>query len=190
MRAWFIQNADRDIPHLESKPAIEGAWLQLVGTRLEDADRAIRKLCAQGELTKVRKGVYRYDSIKAHARYELDFSEFTKAAALERDGFCCVQCGAKADARNELHVVPITRFEHGGEAVISNARSLCSMHTLVYRISEGGGRFSKSEVRRLLEFFRPEGKFPLVSSSSFAEDLLRSLESNTENSRVAWKDII
>lgn len=190
VRIWFEKNADRDVPHIESKPAIEAEWLEKFGSRIEDVDRAIRKLAEQGELVKVRNGVYRFDLQEKTVKLETEFTEFTKTAALERDGFACIMCGAQSDHINDIHVLPISRFEVGGRSSLSNAQTLCSFHALADRLSDGLGGLSRQEMRRILDQVRPGGRITLGDARKFGADFLNALELNASEKRVVWKDFL
>lgn len=187
VRSWFIKNAGRDIPHTESKPLIEGEWLTLNGTRIEDADRAIRKLAAQGELIKVSKGVYRYAELGAEALEMKGFSEFTKQAVLERDAFRCVTCGQVGGVRVGLHVVPKKRFEAGGFGTLSNGQTLCSFHKLATDLLDSKGLLAKAEARRILDAIKVGGKIVLADDKAFALAFLSLIEDHAVSGQVNWK---
>jgi hypothetical protein len=189
VREWFRLNPDRDIPHLESKPLIEEAWLESTGSRIEDVDRAIRKLSEAGELVKIRKGVYRFNSTPLPGSSKLEFSEFTRQATLERDSFCCAICKETADHRRNLHVIPITPFDFGGLAVLSNARTVCSFHKVALELLDKNGDISSTKVRNVIDRILYEKATVLGNGLVLAEDLLQSLERHIGPSGVNWREL-
>ena len=126
---WFKKNANRSVGHAESKRSIEDAYFKKYGRRLEDSDRAIRRLAQEGKLIKERKGVYRYDPDHAEGKINLhDFDAATRRQVLERDGFCCVVCGLGKDDGVELQVDHRIPKEKGGEGSLTNGQTLCGAH--------------------------------------------------------------
>lgn len=190
VKLWFASNPDRDISHLESKPAIENAWLTENGSRIEDADRAIRKLAEQGILRKVKNGVYRYESNQTSSQDSEMFSEFTKTAIFERDGFQCKVCGATPNQRVDLHVVPILRFELGGNSSVSNGQTVCSVHKIIDNLINNSKNISRSELRKLLDKLSPRGKFDMIDNRRFLSDLLEIVEKNSRDQHIIWKNFI
>jgi hypothetical protein len=189
VREWFRAHPDRDIPHLESKPLIEQAWLEQTGSRIEDVDRAIRRLAEFGELTKVSKGVYRLASEAALSKSGGAFSEFTSQAALERDVFCCTICHEPSDHKRDVHVVPVTAFELGGSSLLSNARTVCSFHKVALELLDKGGNISSVKVRNTIDRIFKSQKAASGSGLVLAEEMLRSLESHVGASGVNWREI-
>jgi hypothetical protein len=189
VRDWFRANSDRDIPHLESKPLIEKAWLEQTGSRIEDVDRAIRRLAESGELTKVRKGVYRHDSDAMQSKSGVAFSEFTSQAALERDSFCCTICLQPADHKLDVHVVPVTAFEVGGAPLLSNARTVCSFHKVALDLLDRSGNISSVKLRNTIDRILKFRKAPAGNGLLLAQELLRSLERHNDETGLNWRDI-
>ena len=76
--SWFKKNPNRPIPHSESKAAIEASYRRQYGERLEDSDRAIRKLGQEGKLIREAKGIYRYaagcSALAGFSRYASNLS--------------------------------------------------------------------------------------------------------------------
>ncbi len=128
VKAYFMQRPNEPIPHSESKKEIEGSWYTLTGKRMEDSDRAIRKLHGEGFLVKVKKGVYMYDPSYVHKREDNDFSAADKQVILERDNYKCVICGASANEGWEMHIDHIKPRSLGGTNEKSNGQVLCSRH--------------------------------------------------------------
>ena len=189
VREWFRAHSDRDIPHLESKPLIELAWLEQTGSRIEDVDRAIRRLAESGELIKVRKGVYRCDSEAGPSKTGGVFSEFTSQAALERDLFCCTICLEPADYKSDVHVVAVTAFELGGAPLLSNARTVCSFHKIALELLDRRGNISSVKVRNTIDRILKSQKVSSENGLAFAEELLRSLERHSGASGINWREI-
>lgn len=189
VREWFRAHSDRDIPHLESKPLIELAWLEQTGSRIEDVDRAIRRLAESGELIKVRKGVYRHDSEAAPSKSGGFFSEFTSQAALERDLFSCAICLEPADHKRDVHVVAVTAFELGGAPVLSNARTVCSFHKVALELLDRRGGISSVKVRNVIDRILKSQKSSSENGLVLAEELLRSLERHSGTSGLNWREI-
>ena len=61
VRSYFLQRPMVIISHTQAKADLEAAYLTVMGKRLEDSDRAIRKLHGDGFLEKVAKGQYMYN---------------------------------------------------------------------------------------------------------------------------------
>ena len=186
---WFASNPDKNISHVESNPRIERAWMDFTGSRMEDPDRAIRRLAAQGDLVKVSKGVYRFDSKLAENPTTEDFTDFTRQAVLERDGFECLACGANADNFLDLHVVHKVPIVSGGASVLSNGLTLCSFHKVARELVDPSGKLSRQAVRNLLDCIKPGGRIELVDAVVVAEELLRILEENTVGGKISWKSL-
>jgi thymidylate synthase ThyX len=76
VRSYFLQRPMVIISHVQAKSDLEAAYLTVMGKRLEDSDRAIRKLHGDGFLEKVAKGQYMYNPETSGKK---DFDEFTQA---------------------------------------------------------------------------------------------------------------
>ena len=132
---WFKANPRRSVGHAESKRAIEETYFEKFRERLEDSDRAIRKLAQEGKLIKESKGVYRYDPDHAEGRINLqDFDGPTKLAILARDGHCCVVCGRGHSDGVELQIDHRIPREKGGEGSLRNGQTLCGAHNYQKKI--------------------------------------------------------
>lgn len=127
--SWFKQHPNRSIPHSESKSAIETSYQRLYGERLEDSDRAIRKLGQEGKLIRDAKGVYRYDPTHRPKKSAvLGFDAETRAKILRRDGYRCVVCGRGTSDGVELQVDHRIPQDKGGKGTLSNGQTLCGAH--------------------------------------------------------------
>ena len=93
VRSYFMQRPMEVISHAKAKADLETAYLTVMGKRLEDSDRAIRRLHGDGFLEKVAKGQYMYNPETAGQK---EFNEFTvseKRQILDRYGYKSVVCG-------------------------------------------------------------------------------------------------
>ena len=127
--SWFKKHPNRSIPHSESKAAIETSYRRLYGERLEDSDRAIRKLGQEGKLIREAKGVYRFDPThRPKKSAHLGFDAETRAKILRRDGYRCVVCGLGTSDGVELQVDHRIPQDRGGRGTISNGQTLCGAH--------------------------------------------------------------
>jgi 5-methylcytosine-specific restriction endonuclease McrA len=127
--SWFKKHPNRPIPHSESKAAIEASYRQQYGERLEDSDRAIRKLGQEGKLIREAKGVYRYDPThRPRKTMGLGFDAETRTKILKRDGYRCVVCGLGTSDGVELQVDHRIPQDKGGKGTLSNGQTLCGAH--------------------------------------------------------------
>ena len=127
--SWFKKNPNRPIPHSESKAAIESSYRRQYGERLEDSDRAIRKLGQEGKLIREAKGIYRYDPAHRPKKVaNLGFDADTRQRILRRDGYRCVVCGLGVADGVELQVDHRVPQDKGGKGVLSNGQTLCGPH--------------------------------------------------------------
>jgi hypothetical protein len=125
---YFLERPNRDVPHDDVRPWINGECWTRLGQACDDPDRAVRRLADIGILVKVSKGVYRLDPDAITARSVEDFSEEVKLAAKQRDGWRCVMCGRGEAEGVEMQVDHIRPRSAGGSGEISNAQTLCSTH--------------------------------------------------------------
>ena len=127
--SWFKKNPNRPIPHSESKAAIEASYRRQYGERLEDSDRAIRKLGQEGKLIREAKGIYRYDPAHRPGKAaKLGFAAATRRRILQRDDYRCVVCGKGVADGVDLHVDHRVPQFKGGKGTLSNGQTLCSSH--------------------------------------------------------------
>ena len=189
VKKWFIKNAGRDIPHSESKKALETKWQKYAGRRLEDADRAIRKLHGSGFLIKVRKGVYRHDPSNVKQRFLQDFSESDKQIIKERDGHKCVICGLGSQNGLDLHVDHIKPKNLGGTNDITNGQTLCARHNFIKKqLSQT--ETGKKMFIRLLEKLKKSDDPLKELHISFCRDILNVFEKYDINGHIKWVDSI
>lgn len=127
--SWFKKNPGRAIPHSESKAAIEASYRRQYGERLEDSDRAIRKLGQEGKLIRESKGVYRYDPAHHPKKVaKLGFDAETRLKILKRDKYRCVVCGLGVADGVELQVDHRIPQARGGKGTLANGQTLCGAH--------------------------------------------------------------
>lgn len=146
--AYFEARPNQDIAHSQSKREIEDLWLAETGQRLEDSDRAIRRLCQRGDLIKVGKGVYRLRGSNEIV-LNLKFSDFARNQILSSLDFCCSICKVSI-AEQELYVARIRSNE---SASIDNGTAYCAEDLLKRRLLESheSAQATLRQVSRLLE---------------------------------------
>lgn len=140
---YFKAHPDRDIPHQEVVDWATVEYERRCGTKFRDPDRFIRKLSQEGQLRKIRKGVYRYESAHVRARVLKDFDGRTKALILQRDGNRCVVCGRGSAEGVDLQVDHVIPKDKGGPATVENGQTLCAQHNFQkknYECTEFGAR--------------------------------------------------
>jgi hypothetical protein len=121
--SWFKKNPNRPIPHSESKAAIEASYRRQYGERLEDSDRAIRKLGQEGKLIREAKGIYRYDPAHRPGKAaKLGFDAATRRRILQRDDYRCVVCGKGVADGVDLQVDHRVPQFKGGKGTLSNGQ--------------------------------------------------------------------
>ncbi len=141
---YFKQRPKEDIPHGPVVDYVEERYVRAHGRKPRDTWRQIRRLYQDGILTKVRKGVYRYDPDTATGRNIKRFPPDVKELILKRDGYRCVVCGRGIEDGVELHVDHKVPLDKGGKSAVDNGQTLCSEHNLLkkrYSQTEFGKRF-------------------------------------------------
>jgi hypothetical protein len=186
VRAYFIKRPGKLILHKESKREMEDAWFIATGKRMEDSDRAIRKLYGIGFLQKRGKGVYLYDPKSSKDINQADFTQKLKNLILKRDGYKCVTCGLGRENGLELHVDHIRPKSRGGEAILENGQTLCSRHNFIkknYSQTETG----KKSFIRLLELVQSKPNDPSSADlERFLIDVLEVYEKHGINGQIKW----
>src|SRR3989338_103084 len=125
---YFKKNPNRDIAHPEIVDWVVAKYKGRTGKVFRDPDRAIRKLSQEGQLIKIKKGVYRYDPNFVKDRRLKDFTQQQKEAIFKRDGYRCVVCGRGRADGIEIHADHIKPRYLGGESTIDNGQTLCAQH--------------------------------------------------------------
>ena len=174
------------ISHAQAKADLENAYLTVMGKRLEDSDRAIRKLHGDGFLEKVAKGQYMYNPDTAGKK---DFNEFTQAEKneiLKRDGYKCVVCGLGRENGLDLHIDHIKPRSLGGQGTIENGQVLCAPHNFIKKNlsqTESG----KKAFIRLLELVESAPDDPSASNyQDFLHDVLKVYEKHGIDEHIQW----
>ena len=185
-KSYFLQRPMEVIPQSQAKADLEAAYLTVMGKRLEDADRAIRKLHAEGFLEKVAKGKYRYNPETAGKKSFDEFTQAEKKQILERDGYRCVVCGQGRDNGIELQIDHIKPRSLGGQGTVENGQVLCASHNYIKK------NFSQTETGkkgfiRLLDLVRSTPDDPVASQLEvFLLELLSVYEKHGMDGHVRW----
>src|SRR3989344_7118528 len=112
---FFRKNPNRDIKHPEVVDWVVKEYKKRTGKVFRDPDRGIRKLAQEGQLIKIKKGVYKYD-LKFVKKKELpDFTLAQKEAILKWDNYRCVICNRGLAEGVELQVDHLKPRDLGGE---------------------------------------------------------------------------
>jgi len=141
---YFVNHPNEDIEHGSVVDWVTEQWLIDHDIPPRDPWRAVRKLHQEGNLIKVRKGVYKYDPDYVHEVDLWDFPSDVKEAILERDNYRCVVCGRGIEDGVELVADHIKPKDKGGTNDISNGQTLCTEHNLIkknYSQTEAGKRY-------------------------------------------------
>jgi len=180
---YYKKHPKREIPHPEIVDWVIVEFNKRMGKVFRDPDRAIRKLSQEGQLIKIRKGVYKYDPDFVHNRELENFTSAQKEEIFKRDNYRCVICGrGKADGI-EIQADHIKPKELGGKAEISNGQTLCAQHNFqkkYYKQTETGKRM----FIRLYELAKVNNDRELIK---FCEDVLQVYEKNNINGHIVWK---
>lgn len=186
VKSYFLQRPMMIISHGQAKADLENAYLTIMGKRLEDSDRAIRKLHGDGFLEKVAKGQYMYNPDTAGKK---DFNEFTQAEKneiLKRDGYKCVVCGLGRENGLDLHIDHIKPRSLGGQGTIENGQVLCAPHNFIKKNlsqTESG----KKAFIRLLELVESAPDDPSASKyQDFLHDVLGVYEKYGIDDHIPW----
>ena len=163
VRSYFIQRPLEIISHEKAKADLESAYLTIMGKRLEDSDRAIRKLYVDGFLEKIAKGQYRYNPETSGKKEFIEFSQAEKNEIFNRDNFRCVVCGLGRENGVELHVDHIKPRSSGGEGVLENGQTLCGRHNYLKKNFTQTETGKKSFIR-LLELVESDSEDPNASA--------------------------
>ncbi len=171
VRSYFLQRPMEIISHEKAKADLESAYLTIMGKRLEDSDRAIRKLYGDGFLEKIAKGQYRYNPETSGRKEFIEFSQAEKNEILERDSYKCVVCGLGRENGVELHIDHIKPRSSGGEGTVENGQTLCGKHNYLKKNFTQTETGKKSFIR-LLELVEGHPEDP---NSSTLEKFLNEI---------------
>lgn len=90
---YFKAHPKRDLPRGPVVDWVEEKYLEISGKKSRDTWRAIRKLHQEGQLIKVKKGIYGYDPDRVRTIELADFPQDIRKDVFKRDGYQCVICG-------------------------------------------------------------------------------------------------
>ena len=180
---FFQNNPKRDVGHPEIVDWATSEYEKRTGETFRDPDRQIRFLHQKGFLLKISKGIYRYDPDFVKVRDLQDFNEKQKQQILERDGFKCVICGRGVQDGVELQVDHIKPKDKGGEAIIANGQTLCSMHNFRkknYKQTETGKKM-------FIRLYEAAKAIDDNETMDFCAQILEVFEKNDVNGHIVWK---
>ena len=180
---YFKKHPQKEIPHPEIVDWVVTEFKKRTGKVFRDPDRGIRKLSQDGQLIKIKKGVYKYDPDFVNNKELEDFTPKQKEEIFKRDNYRCVICGrGKADGV-EIQADHIKPKELGGKAEIENGQVLCAQHNFqkkYYKQTETGKRM----FIRLYELAKKNNDKELIA---FCEQVLKVYEKNNINGHIVWK---
>jgi len=180
---YFQSNPKRDIKDPEVVDWAVKEFKKRTGKSFRDPDRGIRKLHQEGQLIKVKKGIYRYDPSMIKKRNLEDFTPAIKKAIFERDDYKCVICGKGLKDGIEIHADHIKPKDLGGKAILENGQTLCSAHNFLkknFKQTETG----KKLFIRLYELSKKTKDKKLIK---FCTEILEVFENNGINGHIEWK---
>ena len=82
---YFKKHPKREIEHPEIVDWVVAEYKKRTGEVFRDPDRAIRKLSQEGELIKIKKGIYKYDPDLVTNRELEDFTPEQRELIFKRD---------------------------------------------------------------------------------------------------------
>ena len=180
---YFKKHPRKEIHHPEIVDWAVAEFKKRTGKVFRDPDRGIRKLSQDGQLIKIKKGVYKYDSDFVNDKELEDFTPKQKEEIFKKDNYRCVICGrGKADGV-EIQADHIKPKELGGKAEIENGQTLCAQHNFqkkYYKQTETGKRM----FIRLYELAKKNNDKELIA---FCEQVLEVYEKNHINGHIVWK---
>ena len=180
---YFTNHPYQELEHGPVVDWVTEQWLLEHNTPPRDPWRSIRALHQQCFLIKVRKGIYKYDSLAATHRELEYFTPEQKEEIFRRDSYRCVICGRGRQDGVEIHADHIIPKDKGGKAEISNGQTLCSEHNLRkknYKQTETGKRM----FIRLYDLAKAKGDNDL---KRFCAEILEVFERNDVNGHIEWK---
>jgi len=188
VRSYFLQRPMVVISHAQAKSDLETAYLTVMGKRLEDSDRAIRKLHGDGFLEKVAKGQYMYNPETTGKKEFDEFTQGEKNEILKRDGYKCVVCGLGREDGLDLHIDHIKPRSLGGQGTVENGQVLCAPHNFMKK-NLSQTETGKKIFIRLLELVKATPDDPASSQlENFLIDVLNVYEKHQVDGHVNWED--
>ena len=186
VRNYFMQRPMQVISHGQAKADLETAYLTVMGKRLEDSDRAIRKLHGEGFLEKVAKGQYLYNPDTSGKKTFDEFTQAEKNEILKRDGYRCVVCGLGRENGVELHIDHIKPRSLGGQGTVENGQVLCAPHNFIKK-NLSQTETGKKGFIRLLDLVKSTPDDPIASQlETFLIDVLSVYEKHGINGHIRW----
>ena len=186
VRSYFLQRPMEIISHVKAKADLEAAYLTVMGKRLEDSDRAIRKLHGDGFLEKIAKGQYMYNPETSGKKEFDEFTQSEKNEILKRDGFKCVVCGLGRENGLDLHIDHIKPRSLGGQGTVENGQVLCAPHNFIKK-NLSQTETGKKGFIRLLELIRTTPDDPIASQLEvFLLEVLAVYEKHGINGHIRW----
>ena len=186
VRSYFLQRPMVVISHAQAKADLEAAYLTVMGKRLEDSDRAIRRLHGDGFLEKVAKGQYMYNPETSGKKDFDEFSQAEKNEILKRDGYKCVVCGLGREHGLDLHIDHIRPRSLGGQGTVENGQVLCAPHNFIKK-NLSQTETGKKGFIRLLELVRSTPNDPAARSlENFLLEVLSVYEKHGINGHIRW----
>lgn len=186
VRSYFLQRPMVIISHAQAKADLETAYLTVMGKRLEDSDRAIRKLHGDGFLEKVAKGQYMYNPETTGRKNFDEFTKVEKDTILKRDDYKCVVCGLGREHGLDLHVDHIKPRSLGGQGTIENGQVLCAPHNFIKK-NLSQTETGKKGFIRLLELVRLAPNEPAASQlENFLVEILSVYDKHGINGHIRW----
>ena len=174
------------ISHTQAKADLEAAYLTVMGKRLEDSDRAIRKLHGDGFLEKVAKGQYMYNPETSGKKEFDEFTQAEKNEILKRDGYKCVICGLGRENGLDLHIDHIKPRSLGGQGTVENGQVLCAPHNFIKK-NLSQTETGKKGFIRLLELVRTTPRDPVSSQlENFLLEVLSVYEKHGIDGHIHW----
>jgi hypothetical protein len=186
VRSYFLQRPMVVISHVQAKADLETAYLTVMGKRLEDSDRAIRKLHGDGFLEKVAKGQYMYNPETSGKKVFDEFTQSEKNEILKRDGYKCVVCGLGRENGLDLHIDHIKPRSFGGPGTIENGQVLCAPHNFIKK-NLNQTETGKKGFIRLLELVRSTPNDPAASQlENFLLEVLGVYDKHGVDGHILW----
>ncbi len=180
---YFKAHPKEDMSHGPVVDWVEIKYKQLYKKKPRDTWRSIRNLHEIGFLTKVKKGIYRYDPDTVEKRELDDFTSEQKAEILKRDEYKCVICGKGKKDGMELHIDHIKPKYLGGKSIIENGQTLCAQHNFIKKTLKQTETGKKMFIR-LYELAKKEKNEDL---KKFCADILETYERYEINGHIIWK---
>lgn len=180
---YFKKHPGKEIPHPEIVDWVVAEFKKRTGKVFRDPDRGIRTLSQDGQLIKIKKGVYKYDPDFVSNKELEEFTPKQKEEIFRRDNYKCVICGRGKAEGVEIQADHIKPKELGGKAEIENGQTLCAQHNFqkkYYKQTETGKRM----FIRLYELTKKNKDKDLTN---FCEQVLKVYEKNNINGHIVWK---